>query len=95
MTVLFGLYVLSIGPMYWYWYFGKFGNGSLIVAAFYEPLFLMANQDDSLNLSQAFGEWLNSYISLWVNDQTSQAVDRQSTRQQAVQLYSSGVVQFL
>lgn len=66
MAVLFGLYVLSIGPMFWMWHSGKFGNGYRIVAAFYEPLFRLANIDDPLHIGETIGEWLNYYIGLWI-----------------------------
>jgi hypothetical protein len=59
MGVLFGLYVLSIGPMYWRWYSGKFGNGSEYVAAFYEPLWVLCIQFPML------GEWVDGYVWLW------------------------------
>ncbi len=58
--LLLALYVLSIGPMYWHWYNGKFVTGSKVVAAFYEPLFIAAN------LIGPFGEWLDWYVELWI-----------------------------
>jgi len=66
MTVLFGLYVLSIGPMYWQWQSGRQGEGSRIIAAFYEPLYRLANMEDRFGIGETFGSWLNFYISLWV-----------------------------
>lgn len=59
MTLLFLLYVLSIGPMYWRWYSSKFVNGSPYVAAFYEPLWRLTQRFDW------FGEWVDFYIRLW------------------------------
>lgn len=59
MLVLFGFYTLSIGPMYWRWYSGKYINGSTLVAAFYEPLWILAG------LFPWFGDWINAYIRLW------------------------------
>jgi hypothetical protein len=45
--------------MYWRWYSGKFVNGSNLVAAFYEPLWIAAGEYDW------FGDWVNSYVQLW------------------------------
>lgn len=59
MTVLFGLYVLSIGPMYWRWYSSEFVNGSPYVRAFYRPLWLLARR------FPWFGEWLDFYVQMW------------------------------
>ena len=61
MIVLFGFYVLSIGPMYWQWYSAKFVNGSPYVAAFYEPLWALSHW------VPWFGEWLDFYVQLWTN----------------------------
>lgn len=58
--VLVGIYVLSIGPMYWHWYGGRFAGGSQIVAAFYEPIFVLAS------FVPWFGEWMDWYVSLWI-----------------------------
>jgi hypothetical protein len=60
MFLLIGLYVLSIGPMYWHWYGGRFAGGSQLVAAFYEPIFIMAT------LVPWFGEWMDWYVGLWI-----------------------------
>lgn len=59
MSLLFGLYVLSIGPLYWRWYSAKFVNGSQYVAAFYEPLWALAHA------VPWFGDWLDFYVQLW------------------------------
>jgi hypothetical protein len=59
MLVLFGFYTLSIGPMYWRWYSGKYVNGSAVIAAFYEPLWILAGE------CPWFGDWVNAYIQLW------------------------------
>lgn len=59
MTVLFVCYTLSIGPMYWHWYSGKFVNGSQTVAAFYEPLWQLSHR------YPWFGEWVDHYVRLW------------------------------
>ncbi len=58
--LLLSIYVLSIGPMYWQWYDGKFVTGSPIIAAFYEPLVIAASY------MSPFGEWLDWYINLWI-----------------------------
>ncbi|MFV0443320.1 MAG: hypothetical protein ACK5Q5_07095 [Planctomycetaceae bacterium] len=59
MLVLFGLYVLSIGPMYWSWYSGKYANGSVYLAAFYEPLWILCVRYPWL------GDWVDGYVWLW------------------------------
>lgn len=59
MFVLFGWYVLSIGPMYWRWYSAEFVNGSPYVRAFYRPLWLLARR------FPWFGEWLDFYVQMW------------------------------
>lgn len=60
MFLLLGIYVLSFGPMYWHWYGGRFAGGSQLVAAFYEPLFILAT------LIPPFGEWMDWYVGLWI-----------------------------
>jgi hypothetical protein len=60
MTIALAIYVASIGPMYWHWYQAKFLNGWWIVAASYEPLFIVAGWIPPL------GRWLNWYICLWI-----------------------------
>lgn len=60
MFIMLSLYVLSIGPMYWHWYGGRFAEGSKLIAAFYEPLYIMALA------FPRFGEWMDWYVSLWV-----------------------------
>ncbi|MEZ6067670.1 MAG: hypothetical protein R3B90_18610 [Planctomycetaceae bacterium] len=59
MTVLFGLYVLSIGPMYWKWYSSKFVDDSPWIAAFYEPLWKLSHYVPWL------GGWIDFYVTLW------------------------------
>jgi hypothetical protein len=59
MLILFGFYVLSIGPMYWRWYSGKYGNGSAYIAAFYEPLWILCVKFPWL------GDWVDSYVWIW------------------------------
>jgi hypothetical protein len=59
MAVLLGLYVLSIGPMYWKWYESKFISDSPWVALFYEPLWLLSHR------FEWFGDWLDYYVALW------------------------------
>lgn len=62
MCVYFSIYVISLGPMYWQWWEGKYMNGSKLVAAFYEPLFLISGWIPPL------GWFVNSYVHLWVFD---------------------------
>jgi hypothetical protein len=58
--LLLGFYVLSFGPMYWHWYGGRFAGGSQLVAAFYEPIIVLAN------FVPWFGEWMDWYVGLWI-----------------------------
>jgi hypothetical protein len=58
--LLVGIYVLSIGPMYWHWYGGRFAGGSQLIAAFYEPIFVVAT------LVPWFGKWMDWYVGLWI-----------------------------
>lgn len=60
MIIMFGLYVFSIGPMYWTWLRAKHVDGSQYIAAFYEPLWFLGG------LFPRFGEWLNWYVRLWI-----------------------------
>ncbi len=60
MVIVFGLYVLSIGPMYWTWIEAKHVDGSHLIAAFYEPLWKLAGWIPPL------GEWVNWYVCLWI-----------------------------
>jgi len=60
MFLLVGFYVLSMGPMYWHWYGGRFAGGSQLIVAFYEPLFILAT------LVPWFGEWMDWYVGLWI-----------------------------
>lgn len=59
--LLLAVYVLSIGPMYWHWYGARFAGGSILLAAFYEPLIFIAQ------LFPAFGRWMDWYVSLWIS----------------------------
>lgn len=59
-VIALAIYVASIGPMYWQWYQAKYLNGRWIVAALYEPLFIVAGWIPPL------GRWLNWYICLWI-----------------------------
>jgi hypothetical protein len=58
---LIGLvYVLSIGPLYWDWYRGRFCGGSKLLVAFYEPLVWAAQA------CPPFGKWMDWYVGLWI-----------------------------
>ena len=59
MLIMFGIYVLSIGPMYWTWVRAKHVEGNFFVAAFYEPLWRICEFIPPLR------EWLNWYVRLW------------------------------
>ncbi|MEZ5943148.1 MAG: hypothetical protein R3C18_17275 [Planctomycetaceae bacterium] len=59
--IFFMLYCLSIGPMYWRWYFGKYSSAGLDwVAVLYEPLWQLGQ------LIPPFGAWLDAYVRWWV-----------------------------
>ena len=58
--ILFSLYVLSIGPMYWTWYRQRHMQGGGFFAFFYEPLVRLAD------LIPPLGEWLNNYVRWWI-----------------------------
>lgn len=60
MIILLGIYIFSIGPMYWTWVDAKQVNGSYYIAAMYEPLWILGG------LIPPFGEWLNWYVRLWI-----------------------------
>lgn len=57
--ILFGIYVFSIGPMYWTWYEAKYLHGSYVVAVLYEPLWRLAG------IIPPLGHWLNWYVKWW------------------------------
>lgn len=61
-SVYFAIYVLSLGPMYWHWWEGKYMSGSRLVAAFYEPLLLLSGWIPPL------GWFINAYVHIWVMD---------------------------
>lgn len=54
------LYMLSIGPVYWQWYAGKYVNGPTILSAFYEPLWRLCGIIPPLRW------FMNWYVSLWI-----------------------------
>ncbi len=54
------LYVLSIGPFYWHWYRSRFVGGSTVVAAFYQPLVILAEW------VPPFRDWIDWYVNLWI-----------------------------
>lgn len=57
--ILFGIYVLSLGPMYWTWIRAKHVDGNSVIAAIYQPLWVLGG------LIDPFGEWLNWYVRFW------------------------------
>lgn len=59
--VAFVLYVLSIGPLYWQYYNAKFNTGSALLAAFYEPLYLLCAYIPPLS------RLVDAYIMLWID----------------------------
>ncbi|MEW4529055.1 MAG: hypothetical protein ACF8PG_01610 [Maioricimonas sp. JB045] len=58
--IFFVIYVLSIGPMFWPWYEGRYLNGSRLIAAFYEPLWILAGWIPPL------GHLINWYVRFWI-----------------------------
>jgi len=54
-----GLYVFSIGPMFWHWYEAEVFGGNPLIRLAYTPLrFLCAIPQVE--------EWLNDYINWWI-----------------------------
>ncbi|MBT5018677.1 hypothetical protein N9153_00910 [Planctomicrobium sp.] len=60
MIILVGIYIFSVGPMYWRWLEAKQVDGSYVFAVMYEPLWILAG------IFPPFGEWLNWYVRLWI-----------------------------
>lgn len=60
MAITLVVYVLSIGPLYWQWYAGKYVSGPTVIAAFYEPLWILCGWFPPL------GRLVNWYVSLWI-----------------------------
>ena len=60
MVILIGLYLFSIGPMYWIWLEAKYVDGNYYVAALYEPLWRLCGVFPFL------GDWVNWYVRLWI-----------------------------
>jgi len=58
-SLLLLVYVLSIGPMFWYWYESMYLGGSELIAKFYFPL-LWTCQNDFIR------DCVNRYIELWI-----------------------------
>lgn len=58
--ILFSIYTLSIGPLYWHYIDALQGNGNVLLAAFYQPLRILGE------LIPIFGKCLNWYVALWV-----------------------------
>jgi len=60
LTIIWSIYILALGPIYWAWFDGKYGTGSAALAAFYEPLWILAG------IFPALGRWINWYIEFWI-----------------------------
>ena len=60
LAVLFVLYVLSTGPMYWWIFEAYYLGGSQFLAQLYYPLVIACEMSDTIG---AFFEW---YVGLWV-----------------------------
>lgn len=59
-VIILMIYVLSIGPMFWYWHESTFAHGDPFVAKLYYPLVLLCHA------WSPFADWLNWYINLWI-----------------------------
>ena len=59
-AIVFSLYVLSIGPMYWKWFGAKCGLASPVYLVIYRPL------ENLAALIPPLGWFLNWYVSLWI-----------------------------
>ncbi|WP_145309063.1 hypothetical protein [Gimesia fumaroli] len=59
-TIIFSLYVLSIGPFFWQWYASFNSMSSPFFASFYMPLLL------ACDLCPPLSDGVNWYISLWI-----------------------------
>ena len=59
LIIALGLYAGSIGPMYWIWFDAKYGHGPWLVAAFYEPLWRLAE-------IPWIGNAINTYVTWWI-----------------------------
>ena len=53
------IYILSIGPLYWYWYDAVYLNGHTSIALFYYPLSL------ACETFQPLDDWVGWYIEVW------------------------------
>ncbi len=60
LTIILVLYVLSIGPMFWYWYEAMYVGGSIFVLAFYQPLLFACQKNKFVHA------FVNDYIDLWI-----------------------------
>jgi hypothetical protein len=58
-VLVWALYTLSIGPMFWTWYGAVYVGGPRWVVAFYAPLQLACRAVPS------YGEWVENYIWWW------------------------------
>ena len=59
-TITWVIYILALGPLYWQWYAGKYVNGPTVIAAIYEPLWLLCGWCTPL------GRLVNWYVSCWI-----------------------------
>jgi len=59
LLVMFVLYVLSTGPMYWACYEAYYANGSKYIAMFYWPITVACENETIAN-------WITWYVELWV-----------------------------
>ena len=58
-TIAIILYVLSIGPMFWYWYEAENMGGNPLVRVVYAPLRFLC-------VIPQVEDWLNNYINWWI-----------------------------
>lgn len=60
MIITFGLYCLSIGPMYWTWLRAHHADHITFVGFLYRPLYVFSEWFPPL------AEWLNWYVRFWI-----------------------------
>jgi hypothetical protein len=60
MLLLFSVYTLSIGPMFWTWYSAMYLDGPVWVAKLYLPLVI------ACEVIPPFGWLVNQYINWWI-----------------------------
>lgn len=60
LPVFLALYVLSIGPMFWYWFGAFYADGPKFLFVLYYPLLLLCDKNEHVR------DYINSYINWWI-----------------------------